>query len=104
MNATRKNRRREMRRRNRDVMQNTMVLRGWEPVVVVTNAVAEFGIVNKDEQRIVVRRWDVNKLCWVYFATSIGAQSGKVRPCDWNEMQAAWMRTMRAVLIERGWL
>lgn len=105
----RRARKQAQRRLKRTVLQNHMVLRGWVPVVDG----GWYGIAHFDTGVLVIRRrpeptylarQSKKHTRWVYTSTHLGVTLQHLRECSWQEMQGQWIRGLRAVAIERGWL
>lgn len=95
---SRRRRKQEQRRIMRTAMQNDLVLRGWVPV----RDGGTYGLAHASDFRAVLRRFECG--VWCYKALNVGGPRILSLACDWSEMQAQWMRGLRAVVIQRGWL
>lgn len=106
----RSKRRQQQRRLKRDVLQNTMLLRGWMPTVIN----AQYGIYNASAGRLVLRKWGQTPTAsdplgqrgiaaWQYQCIeSTLPFNGKEVP--WNEIQLRWIFALRAAAIQKGWM
>lgn len=95
MNPDRKKRRQALRRTKRDVLQNTMALHGWVPV----RHKGSFGIYHDGMQKMVTRngrRYEAGP--------ALPSSIFLITECSWSEMQATWMRGLRAVAVQNGWM
>lgn len=114
---TRKNRRQAERRLKRNAMQSLMVLRGWVPVQLN----AQYGIYHHGENRLVIRKWEVEKDDkpqglnmgfvrralfpkgrWTVQCIQLSAPFNGTE-CGWNEIQLRWVHALRSAAISRGW-
>lgn len=119
---TRKKRRQAARRLKRNAMQNLLVLKGWVPVQLN----AQYGIWHHDTNRIVMRKWEAEKLPppsafpypmphlhptrysmpkgrWKFECIQLSTPFNGAQ-VDWNDIQLRWVHALRNAAIMTGWL